>query len=168
VTSAFHHVALQVSSLERAAGFYIEAFDGRWLTAPLLLDDPSAAVVFGGPEGTAVRHCKIGFDAGAVELFEFTGDARPDWAAPRGVVARLPHFAIVVDDVPATLERVRACGGTELWPSITHWGTAQSMYVADPDGNVVEVIDEPLEDVVATTLRLFPAARPSAGADGPA
>jgi catechol 2,3-dioxygenase-like lactoylglutathione lyase family enzyme len=165
---ANHHVALQVANLERAVGFYAATFDARWLSKPVLFDDSSAAVVMGGPVGTAFRHCKVGFDEGAVELFEFVGDRRPAWAeAPRGV-PRLPHFAIVVEDVPATLARVRAAGGTELWPSVTRWGTAENMYVADLDGNVIEVIDAPLDDVVATTIRMFPEADPAAsGGDAP-
>jgi catechol 2,3-dioxygenase-like lactoylglutathione lyase family enzyme len=151
---------LQVSSLERAAAFYIDAFDGRWLARSVLLDGPSVATFMGGPPGTSVEFCKVGFDEGAVELFEFVGDARPGWAES-SEVRRLPHFAIRVEDVPATLERVRVAGGTELWPDIAHWGSATSMYVTDLDGNVIEVTDVPLEDDVATTLRLFPAADPS-------
>ena len=33
------------------------------------------------------------------------------------------------------------------------------------EAEVIEVIDESLEDVVATTIRLFPAADPAAGDD---
>jgi catechol 2,3-dioxygenase-like lactoylglutathione lyase family enzyme len=115
----------------------------------------------GGPPGTAFRSCKVGFAEGAVELFEFVGPERPAWAT-EGRSARVPHFAIVVDDVEATLKRVREAGGTELWPEIVAWGDSKNMYVADPDGNVIEVKDASLEDVVATTLRLYPAADPAA------
>jgi catechol 2,3-dioxygenase-like lactoylglutathione lyase family enzyme len=166
MASASHHVALQVSNIERGAGFYIDVFDGRWLARPVLLEDESVATFMGGPPGTAARFCKVGFDDGAVELFEFVGDARPAWAESMDV-RRLPHFAIRVDDVPDTLERVRAAGGAELWPDVTYWGAAMNMYVADPDGNVIEVIDAPIEDVVATTIRLFPEADPTGPVDRP-
>jgi catechol 2,3-dioxygenase-like lactoylglutathione lyase family enzyme len=158
MANAFHHVALQVESLEAGAQFYIDSFDGRWLARPILIDTPSAADVMGGPPGTAFRSCKIGFDAGAVELFEFVGPNRPEWADDKP--GRVPHFAMIVDDVEATLERVRAAGGIELWPEIVAWGDSKNMYVADPDGNVIEVKDASLEDVVATTYRMFPETDP--------
>jgi catechol 2,3-dioxygenase-like lactoylglutathione lyase family enzyme len=161
VASAYHHVGLQVASIEAAAQFYIDSFDGRWLTKPMLADDPKQGEVMDGPPETAYRHCKIGFDRGAVELFEFVGPNRPAWAT-LGSKRRLPHFGMIVDDVDATLERVRAAGGKELWPAVTSWGDARNMYVADVDGNVIEVIDAPLEEVVATTIRLFPEADPGA------
>ena len=70
--NAHHHPALRVSDLERAAQFYLDAFDGHWVTRPFVLQGPFAEMVFGGPRGAAYAVCHVGFDEGScVELFEF-------------------------------------------------------------------------------------------------
>ena len=53
------------------------------------------------------------------------------------------HFALQVDDLPATLQRVRADGaplerGSDLWG-------AERWFVRDPAGNRVEVFETPPE-----------------------
>src|SRR5690348_11161294 len=98
MTSAYHHVAIQVADIDRAARFYIDVLEGHYLTLPVLMDQESAATVMDGPPGTAFKHCKVGFDAGAVEMFEFVGPHVPMWAIDRSV-RRLPHFGLIVDDV---------------------------------------------------------------------
>ena len=120
MASAYHHIGLQVSDLDRAAAFYIDVLDGHWLTMPILMDDEAAAEVMDGPPGTRFRHCKIGFDPGVVELFEFVGPNVPAWTEGRAWL-RLPHFSIVVDDVRATLRLVEQAGGRRLWPEIRAW-----------------------------------------------
>ena len=75
--NAHHHPALRVSDLERAAQFYLEAFDGHWVTRPFVLQGDFAEMVFGGPEGLAYRVCHVGFDEGCVELFEFVEPVVP-------------------------------------------------------------------------------------------
>ena len=49
------HVALRVSDIERSARFYLEAFGGRYLTLPFVIDDPEMAGLFGGHEGLKVK-----------------------------------------------------------------------------------------------------------------
>jgi lactoylglutathione lyase len=159
VARAHHHHGLLVADLERGARFYVEAFGGRRLTGPVPVEGRAAAAVMGGPPGTRFELCLIAFDEGVVELFAFGGDDLPDWvAAPsRG---RLPHFGMEVDDVPAALARVEAAGGRRLWDDVGRWGEASVIYVADPDGNVIELLDAPVGTIAAEALRLFPDATP--------
>ena len=51
------------------------------------------------------------------------------------------HFAVVVDDYDATLERLRAAG-FEPEPRDEHWGAPRS-FVRDPAGNRVELMAAP-------------------------
>jgi predicted lactoylglutathione lyase len=60
--------------------------------------------------------------------------------------------------VDATLARVEAAGGTRLFDEVTPWGTARVIYVTDLDGNVLELLDAPLEVIVREAVRLFPQA----------
>jgi predicted enzyme related to lactoylglutathione lyase len=160
--SAHHHHALRVSSLERSADFYIQAFGGHWVTRPFTLEGDFAEMVFGGPRGLRYSVCHIGFDEGAVELFEFH-----ELAAPiRRIEAwegNALHFGVVVDDVAATLERVESAGGRRLWPEIARWGDASVVYVGDLDENVIEVTDRTMSHIARLTIEAFPEAAPDAG-----
>jgi catechol 2,3-dioxygenase-like lactoylglutathione lyase family enzyme len=149
MTSLCHHVAIQVADLDRAIAFYGDVLDGHILTAPRDVGPPQAGEVMGGPSNARFRACRLGFDAGCLELFQFVGTAadRPDWARRDGT-ARLPHFGVHVADVAQTLERVERRGGRRLWPQAEEWGTAKTMYAADPDGNVFELCDASLDDLV--------------------
>jgi len=154
VVRAGHHQGLLVSDLERAVGFYVEALAGRRLTGTVRLEGPAAEMVMDGPRGTRYEMAIVGFDAGAVELFCFAGSRRPPWAdGAHG--RRLPHLGIQVDDVDLVLERVERAGGRRLFAQVERWGKARVVYAADPDGNVIELLDAPLEAIVAAAVRRF-------------
>lgn len=157
-TDQLHHTGVLVADIDRAAAFYIDALDAHYLFRPAVNSGEGAQYVLGGEDDVAFTFCYLGFRTGAIELMQFLQGA-PDWAKepPRG---RLPHFALVVDDVDATLERVLAAGGTAVWPAPIDWGGAKVMYVADLDGNPIELFDTPLEGIVARTLELFPDSAP--------
>src|SRR5262245_2195066 len=107
------------------------------LTLPRRVDGPMAATAMGGPPGTCFDTCRIGFDDGCIELFQFVGPDVPEWT--RAAPGRVPHFGVVVPDVAQALERIEAAGGRRLWPEIERWGPASTMYASDPDGNVFEL-----------------------------
>jgi catechol 2,3-dioxygenase-like lactoylglutathione lyase family enzyme len=157
-TDQLHHTGILVSDIERSAAFYIDALDAHYLFRPAVNEGESAQYVLGGDPDVAFAFCYLGFRTGAIELMQFLRGA-PDWARDpqRGL---LPHFALVVDDVTATVARVVACGGRELWPAPIDWGGAKVMYVADPDGNPIELFESTLEEIVAATLELFPDSAP--------
>jgi catechol 2,3-dioxygenase-like lactoylglutathione lyase family enzyme len=147
MTSAgLHHACVRVTNIEESARFYVEAFDGQQLTRPFLLEGASAEDTTGGPPGVRFKICHVGFARGAVELFEFVEPVH-EFEVLHFSRANTLHFALQVDDVAEALRRVESAGGRRLWPQISEWDTAHFMYVADLDGNVVELVD-------ATSLRI--------------
>ena len=72
----------------------------------------------------------------------------------------LPHFSLVVGDVAATVARVVELGGSRLWDEPVDWNGATVQYVADPDGNAIELFDCDLQAIVDRTLEMFPGSRP--------
>lgn len=155
---ACQHVAVRVSDIDRAARFYLEVFEGRWLTLPFTISGPELEPLFGNHEGLRLRVCLLGFDRGCVELFEFLEPRLP----PRTIdPARdnIVHWCFQVDDVEATVVRVEAAGGRTVHP-VMDWGGSSFVYCADPDGNVFELVESTVADTVHRTLALFPDATP--------
>jgi catechol 2,3-dioxygenase-like lactoylglutathione lyase family enzyme len=158
MSATVHHVGLQVSDVDRAGAFYVAALDARWMVMPLAFEGAGAVQAM-GHEGVRLRLALLGLGDAMLELFEFTGEHVPGWATrPRD--GRLPHLAVQVEDTDAALERVEAAGGTRLWPEVDRFGRARVVYVTDPDGNVVELLDAPPADIAGALLRWFPEATP--------
>ena len=154
-----HHVGLQVSDVDRAGAFYEAALGARWMVMPLAFEGPGAAQAM-GHDGVKLRLAMLGLGDAMLELFEFTGEVVPEWAQRRRD-SRLPHLAVQVDDTDEALTRIEAAGGTRLWPEVDRFGRARVIYVADPDGNVVELLDKPPADIAGALLRWFPDATPA-------
>jgi catechol 2,3-dioxygenase-like lactoylglutathione lyase family enzyme len=155
-----HHCGLRVTDIDRAARFYIEAFDGHFLATPFELSGDFAETVMEGPPGVTFKVCMVGFaDGSLVELFEFVDPAHPvEVVHPtRGNII---HYGIQVDDVDEALARVEQAGGRRIWPEVSPWGTASIIYVKDPDENIIELSDASMETIVELTLASFPHADP--------
>jgi catechol 2,3-dioxygenase-like lactoylglutathione lyase family enzyme len=128
-TVAGHHVAVRVADLDRSIAWYEAAF--------------AFAVVHRGrvPEGTPIAMLRTPGGAG-VELFELEARADPSWAGPipaleQGVV----HFGLDVPDVEAAFARAVDAGGRAVWPPRdAPVSGVRIAFVADPDGNLVELI----------------------------
>jgi catechol 2,3-dioxygenase-like lactoylglutathione lyase family enzyme len=157
MASAYHHVALRVADMERSLGFYEEAFGARRLTNPFLLEGRAAETIY-GREGTRVLISQVGFEEGAIELFQFMEPERPTGRVEQ-FEAALMHMAFRVDDVRETLRRVEQAGGRALFP-VMHWGDAEVVYCSDPDGNVLELSAADMPHIVKLTLEAFPEAAP--------
>src|ERR1700734_3650648 len=109
-----HHCGLRVTDIDRAARFYIEAFDGHFLATPFELSGDFAETVMEGPPGVTFKVCMVGFaDGSLVELFEFLDPAHPvEVVHPtRGNII---HYGIQVDDVDEALDRVEKAGGRRI------------------------------------------------------
>jgi glyoxylase I family protein len=161
VLMGFHHVAVRVSDIDRATRFYVEAFDGLVRTRPGLREGPFAEMVMGGTPGARfnVNHIDVP-GAGTVELFEFLEPVEETGGVPPATAAQL-HFALQVEDIAAALERVEAADGRRYWPEIVEIGGGHhAIYVTDPDGNVIELIDVSPDDLVAQLIAADPAVAP--------
>lgn len=149
--SANHHPAFRVADIERAGRFYIDALGGHWARMPALMEGDEAVLVMGGTPNCRFKVAHIGFDEGIIELFQFLEPSHDTGMIPPaegGII----HYAFYVDDVPEALARVEREGGRRYWPEIRDMpGGFQVIYVTDPDGNVLELLDiriEPLVDVL--------------------
>jgi catechol 2,3-dioxygenase-like lactoylglutathione lyase family enzyme len=151
-----HHAGLRVGDAERASEFYC-ALGGERLTRPVLLEGRAAEQVV-GIDGARLRIAMIGFGEGALELFEVL-DPAPDWArAP--VIGTIPHVCLQVDDVDAALARAEELGGRRIWPAVDRFGAGRAIYLRDPDGNALELLDVPVPAIAAAFHKYFPGARP--------
>jgi len=145
-----HHVGLQVADIDRAATFYREALGATWMVLPLDFEGDGARMSQGVD---AFRLAMLSLGNAAVELFELP-------APPTPSEARLPHLAVQVEDTDEALERVEAHGGTRVWDQVDRLGRARVIYVRDPDGNVVELLDHPPEVIAGALHRWFPDSKP--------
>lgn len=156
---AHQHVGLSVADVERAASFYVDVFDADWLVKPITMGPPDAAAFMNGPEGTSFKLAMVAFPGGTfVELFEFQGEEKPDWL--RDNAGQMPHMGIQVSNVEQALAAAESRGAKRLWPDIMEYGAAQVMYMHDPDGNTIELIDVPTSTLVADVLANFPDGTP--------
>jgi glyoxylase I family protein len=132
-----HHVGLRVSDLERSTRFYREAFGARIeLDAPVPGD--TTEQLFGAEPGTTSHVRGIIFDEGAIEIFAF--DPSKPTTPTDQTVANQMHLCLYVDDVHGVAARIEAAGGSLLFPPM-QWGEFHFVYTADPDGNVIELLD---------------------------
>jgi catechol 2,3-dioxygenase len=140
------HVVLKVSDVERALEFYVTALG---LTEVVRSD-------FG--EGTMV-FLSTGHNHHDIALVEVGPDAR----RPEGTDIGLYHVALKIGDdldaLRAAKAHLESCGVRIQW--IADHAVSQSIYIADPDGNNVELfvdadpaIWQAEPSVVATANRL--------------
>jgi catechol 2,3-dioxygenase-like lactoylglutathione lyase family enzyme len=159
--SANHHPGIRVADIDRSAQFYIEALGGRYATRPGLHAGRAASMTMGGTPDARFKVCHIAFDEGIIELFEFLEPVHP--VVPIGPAeGGIIHFAFYVDDVAEALERVERAGGKRYWPEIRDVKALgfTVIYVTDPDGHVVELIDVRIEDLVQRLVEADPELAP--------
>jgi catechol 2,3-dioxygenase-like lactoylglutathione lyase family enzyme len=108
---AVHHVSINVPDVDAALGFYVDV-----LGLSVRDDRPD----FGFPGAW--------LDAGGQQLHLIQADA------PRGLGQ---HFALLVDDLAATVDELRGRGIEVGDPSPV--GTSLQSFVTDPAGNLVEL-----------------------------
>jgi catechol 2,3-dioxygenase-like lactoylglutathione lyase family enzyme len=159
VSGAHHHSALLVDDVERSLTFYTEVFGAEVLARPFSVSSPEVAADMGGPPGMSIEIAMIRIPpAGMTELLHFVGEDLPSWA--RHEPGLVPHSCFQVEDVAVTLALAEQHGGSRVWPQIATRGSAEMIYIRDPDGNVIELVDVSVEAMVAAVLENFPEARP--------
>jgi catechol 2,3-dioxygenase-like lactoylglutathione lyase family enzyme len=141
-TSSYHHVALRVEDLDRSTRFYEQVFDGE-VVVELELAPDFVQSIMGGPSGSRGLNRVIQFPTWAIEIFQLV----PGAPVPptRQTEVGLMHFCAWVDDVPGTVELVKQAGGRARFP-VRPWQGYHFVYVEDPDGHVIELLDATVED----------------------
>lgn len=138
-----HHTGLTVASLERSLPFWRDA-----LGTEVVLDQESRGrylgAVIGEPDaqGRAV-HLRFPDNSHQIELYEYRTPAGGAHRL-RPVDVGFAHVAVVCDDLDALLARLVAAGGAPVGRPVTvdrgaNVG-ARAVYVRDPDGHTLELI----------------------------
>ena len=157
-TRANDHIGIRVSDMDRSIAFYRDVFGARALTRPFVIEGELPEAMFEGPPGVSFRLCHLAFAEGMIELFEFQHPREPCAPVP-GWRDGIMHVGFQVDDVQATVARLLEAGGHLVFP-VRRWGEHQLTYATDPDGNVIEIADAPLAELLIGTLEQFPEADP--------
>jgi len=130
----FDHVGISVPDLEAATAWYCAALD---LTAA-----PPFAIPGTDLRGVMLLHEESGF---RIELLH-RPNARPGLAAGSALEAAgtlgFGHMCLCVDDVRSGYDRLLAAGATtRMPPSPAPRPGATFSFVADPWGNLIELLD---------------------------
>jgi catechol 2,3-dioxygenase-like lactoylglutathione lyase family enzyme len=145
---AIDHVGLTVADLDRAVEFWCGRL-GLRLVSRVTETDPDIASLIGED---SVEMEIADLDAGDGRIIELIRYIRP---AGRPIRARSSdtgrsHIALRVDDLNAALERIQGSQALQIsrHPVILHepggaWDGVACCYIADPDGNIVELVQRP-------------------------
>lgn len=144
VARAVDHISVTCTSIDRSLTFYRDGLGLAVVERGVEADDRIGEVI--GLPGARVRFADLALgDDRLIELLEYE--------QPIGRALRLSpndpgagHVALVVDDVDAALRRLSAAGFPSRSPSVLlddhdgRWKDARIVYVDDPDGFVIELI----------------------------
>jgi catechol 2,3-dioxygenase-like lactoylglutathione lyase family enzyme len=128
----FDHVGLNVPDLEEGISWYCETFD--------LKSDPVFAIPNTDMHGVMLLHEPSGY---RIELLNRPGaqiGMQPGSAEEAPLTLGFSHFCIRVKDVAQEYERLMAAGCSSLKTPMTSPRGTQVSFVADPWGNMIEVI----------------------------
>ena len=141
----YAHTNLVARNWRRLAAFYEGVFDcvrvpperdlaGEWL-------DKATGLEGAHIEGIHLRLPGHGDDGPTLEIFQY-GDM-PERPSPRPNAPGFAHLAFAVDDVNVVAQTVFDHGGRSVGELTTREipgvGTITFRYVADPEGNVIEL-----------------------------
>jgi len=132
-----HHVGVTVADLDRAVDFYAETFDLDVVAEFSVGGDAFAEAV--AVEGASAEFAHLDAGDAIVELvaYEPTAEAGADPELNRPGAT---HLGLTVDDVEAFYEDLPDDVETLSPPRTTSSGTT-ILFVKDPEGNLIEVLD---------------------------
>jgi glyoxylase I family protein len=157
VIIGFHHPGIVVPDLQAAREFYQSALDFEYLR-DYGWDESQSEVAeqILGVAGTTTRCVLMKAGNCFLELFEYlTPQPQGDPGARRPCDYGVAHLAFQVSDVDAAYARFLEAGGSAHHPPV-QVGEARSIYLRDPFGNVIELMqigaDESDFDLVASAM----------------
>ncbi len=145
---AINHTGLTVSDLDRSVGFYRDML-GLEVVAQQEKQGGYLAAIVGYPDAhVRMAHLRVPQTDHVVELFQYLAPegSHPSRIEPRDVGSA--HLCLVVDDLPAAYDQLRAAGvdsfvspPVEVDTGINTGG--YGLYLRDPDGLLVEIFQPP-------------------------
>ena len=145
---AIDHVGLTVADLDRAVEFWCGRLGLRLVNRVTETGPDIAALI--GEDSVELEIADL--DAGDGRIIELIRYIRP---AGRPIRARSSdpgssHIALRVDDLDAALERIQGSQARQIsrHPVLLHdpggaWDGVACCYIADPDGNILELVQRP-------------------------
>jgi len=129
-----HHTGLSVLDLDRSLAWYCGTFGF------------TPGFAFEVPQAQLRGAFAVGPDGVAIELIERAGSLPgPQPADPpqANTVRGYNHICLAVGDLDAEYERVVAAGARPVWdPRDSPEPGVRMAFVADPDGNLIELIED--------------------------
>ena len=130
-----NHVGVCVTDVERARRFYEEAL-GFQFDRELRPPDGICSQLLEVEEPVGLTAVYLTLGAFVLELLHYDRPGNPSPATRVMNEPGLTHLSLGTADLPGTLDRVRACGGTVL--DGTNVGLA--VMIRDPDGQLIELL----------------------------
>jgi catechol 2,3-dioxygenase-like lactoylglutathione lyase family enzyme len=132
----FHHVSLSVADLDAQQRWYQRALGLTEVVERFELPEPAVrTVVLRGASGLQV------------ELVERAASLRPRPAGDpleTALIQGYGHWAVEVPDLDRAYASLTTAGGRPVWPPADAVAPgARFAYVADPEGNLLELIQPP-------------------------
>jgi glyoxylase I family protein len=147
IVRSLNHVCFTVSDLERSIGFWTHLL-GSGTASRVEYTDPHDQAVTGYP-GLHISAAYFDLPGGTqLELFQYHEPPTVPAPSSETYVAGNAHLGIVVDDLDDAYSRLQGTGATfrSDGPVRIEGGAhagARSMYVRDPDGITIEVLEFP-------------------------
>jgi catechol 2,3-dioxygenase-like lactoylglutathione lyase family enzyme len=139
-----HHTALHVQSIERSASFYVDGLGLKRVRA--WKSGPYIGELFGRP-GVGVNALMLATEDDAFNLELVQVDDPPPAIDPSQANPGTAHLAFTGIDVAAVFDRLTSLGYSALSnpvaPSSGPVAGGLLVYMLDPDGNRVELIQPP-------------------------
>lgn len=153
-----HHIALHTPNFDAMVTFYREAFgfepagsDFRWSPNPEM--DGRMGVA-----GSAARTQMLKSGNCYIELFDYAQPPSRDAGPARPQDHGYTHFGVEVTDIGAECERLARLGMTFSMPLPIDFSVHKFVYGKDPDGNVIELVEnrvgagQALDDLANVTI----------------
>jgi catechol 2,3-dioxygenase-like lactoylglutathione lyase family enzyme len=158
-----HHTAVSVADMERSLAFYVDLLGLDLVFDSDIAPNPSLDAVV-GMDGATGRVCWVMAGDTMLELWQWDhprGRPLPDDYRPadRGVT----HFALLVDDVQELHRRIVEHGLTAN-TAPTDLRMHLTTYVRGPDGEIIEILEDRVDDEWQAKLRERAQAKRAAGA----
>lgn len=142
---ALDHIAITVSDTQRALEFYVGKLGLKQVEQHQLEGEKSDMA--GGLQGSRAQSTRLAADGTPgilIDLLEFFTTHGDKHVTPLGSVGSC-HFALTVEDLPATVDALRKSGVEFISGPVNFELTEGSVSVCfcyDPDGNLVELMEE--------------------------
>jgi catechol 2,3-dioxygenase-like lactoylglutathione lyase family enzyme len=145
---AIDHIGLIVADLDRAVEFWCGRLGLRLLNRVTETGQDIASLI--GEDSVEIEIADL--DTGDGRIIELIRYIRPAGRPIRpGIsISGSSHIALRVDDLDAALERIHGSQAQQIsrHPVLLHdpggpWDGVACCYIADPDGNIVELVQRP-------------------------